>query len=82
MSRGAEEKGNWNAAVTAEKSRGQVGGLYIDRKEIMHGSIAQLNREEVDKLLRDIDKKLSIEGSYREVDDNETGDEILEKNQR
>ena len=82
LSRGAEEKGNWNAAVTAEKSRGQVGGLYIDRKEIMHGSIDQLNREEVDKLLRDMDKKLSIEGSYREVDANETGDEILEKNQR
>tara|TARA_R100001079_G_C4414360_1_gene136963 strand:- start:223 stop:726 length:504 start_codon:yes stop_codon:yes gene_type:complete len=82
LSRGAEEKGNWNAAVTAEKSRGQVGGLYIDRKEIMHGSIDQLNREEVDKLLRDMDKKLSIEGSYREVNDNETGDEILEKNQR
>ena len=82
LSRGAEEKGNWNAAVTAEKSRGKVGGLYIDRKEIMHGSIDQLNREEVDKLLRDMDKRLSIEGSYREVDDNETGDEILEKNQR
>ena len=82
LSRGAEDKGNWNAAVTAEKSRGQVGGLYIDRKEIMHGSIDQLNREEVDKLLRDMDKKLSIEGSYSEVNDNETGDEILEKNQR
>ena len=82
LSRGAEEKGNWNAAVTAEKSRGQVGGLYIDRKEIMHGSIDQLNREEVDKLLRDMDKRLSIEGSYSEVNDNETGDEILEKNQR
>jgi len=82
LSRGAEEKGNWNAAVTAEKSRGQVGGLYIDRKEIMHGSIDQLNREEVDKLLRDMDKRLSIEGNYSEVNDNETGDEILEKNQR
>ena len=82
LSRGAEEKGNWNAAVTAEKSRGQVGGLYIDRKEIMHGSIDQLNREEVDKLLRDMDKRLSIEGRYSEVNDNETGDEILEKNQR
>ena len=82
LSRGAEEKGNWNAAVTAEKSRGQVGGLYIARKEIMHGSIDQLNREEVDKLLRDMDKRLSIEGSYSEVNDNETGDEILEKNQR
>jgi len=81
LSRGAEEKGNWNAAVTAEKSRGQVGGLYIDRKEIMHGSIDQLNREEVDKLLKDMDKKLSIEGSFEEINDNKTRDEILEKNQ-
>ena len=45
LSVGAEEKGNWNAAVTAEKSRGQVAGLYIDRKEIMHGSIDQLGFE-------------------------------------
>ena len=82
LSRGAEEKGNWNAAVTAEKSRGQVAGLYIDRKEIMHGSIDQLNREEVDKLLRDMDKKLSIEGSFEEIDDNKTRDEILEENQK
>jgi poly(A) polymerase Pap1 len=41
-----------------------------------------LNREEVDKLLKDMDKKLSIEGSFEEVNDNETRDEILEKNQR
>ena len=80
LSKGAEEKGNWNAAVQAEKSRGQVAGLYIDRKEIMHGSIDQLNREEVDKLLTDMDKKLSIEGSYKILNDDKTGDEILEKN--
>ena len=79
LSKGAEEKGNWNAAVQAEKSRGQVGGLYIDRKEIMHGSIDQLNREEVDKLLTDMDKKLSIEGSFT-TDDDQTRDEILEDN--
>ena len=79
LSKGAEEKGNWNAAVQAEKSRGQVAGLYIDRKEIMHGSIDQLNREEVDKLLTDMDKKLSIEGSYKVLDDDKTRDEILEK---
>jgi hypothetical protein len=81
LSVGAEEKGNWNAAVTAEKSRGQVAGLYIDRKEIMHGSIDQLNREEVDKLLRDMDKRLSVEGSFEEIDDNKTREQILEKDQ-
>ena len=46
----------------------------------MHCSIDQLNREEVDKLLTDMDKKLSIEGSYKVLDDDKTGDEILEKN--
>jgi len=81
LSKGAEEKGNWNAAVQAEKSRGQVGGLYIDRKEIMHGSIDQLSRDEVDKLLTDMDKKLTIEGSFT-VHDDETGDEILEDNKK
>ena len=79
LSKGAEDKGNWNAAVQAETSRGQVAGLYIDRKEIMHGSIDQLSREEVDKLLTDMDKKLTIEGSFT-VHDEETGDKILEKN--
>ena len=81
LSVGAEEKGNWNAAVTAEKSRGQVAGLYIDRKEIMHGSIDQLNREEVDKLLRDMDKRLSVEGSFEEIDDDKTREQILEEDQ-
>ena len=82
LSKGAEEKGNWNAAVQAEKSRGQVAGLQIDRKEIMHGSIDQLNREEVDKLLSDMDKKLSIEGSYEVINDDKTRDKILEKNKK
>ena len=45
----------------------------------MHGSIDQLNREEVDKLLTDMDKKLSIEGSFT-TDDDQTRDEILEDN--
>ena len=46
----------------------------------MHGSIDQLSREEVDSLLKDMDKKMSIEGSYKVIDDNETRDKILEEN--
>lgn len=82
LSEGAEESGNWNAAVQAEKSRGQVAGLYIDRKEIMHGSIDQLSRSEVDKLLTDMDKKLSITTSHEVIDDDQTGDEVLEKDKK
>ena len=47
----------------------------------MHGSIDQLSRDEVDKLLTDMDKKLTIEGSFT-VHDDETGDEILEDNKK
>ena len=60
LSKGAEEKGNWNAAVQAEKSRGQVAGLYIDRKEILTGSIDQLSKAEVEEKLKEIEKQFSI----------------------
>jgi hypothetical protein len=33
--------------VAAEKSRGQVAGLYISRSEILVGKIDQMSREEV-----------------------------------
>jgi phage terminase small subunit len=39
--------GNFAAAVAAEKSRGQAAGIYIDRKEILHGKIDQMSREQV-----------------------------------
>ena len=38
---------NYASAVAAEKARGQAAGLYIDRKEILHGRIDQMNRDEV-----------------------------------
>lgn len=43
----ALDKGNFTAAVAAEKARGQVAGLYISRQEIMVGKIDQMSREEV-----------------------------------
>jgi hypothetical protein len=43
----ALEKGNYTAAVAAEKSRGQAGGLYISRSEILVGKIDQMSRDEV-----------------------------------
>ena len=38
---------NYSSAVAAEKSRGQVAGLYIARHEILIGKIDQMSREEV-----------------------------------
>ena len=43
----ALDKGNFTAAVAAEKARGQVAGLYISRQEIMVGKIDQMSRDEV-----------------------------------
>ena len=43
----AMQNGNYSAAVTAEKNRGQAAGLYIDRKEILTGKIDQMSRDEV-----------------------------------
>ena len=43
----ALERGNFTAAVAAEKSRGQVAGLYVSRSEILVGKIDQMSREEV-----------------------------------
>ena len=60
LSRGAEEAGNWAAAVAAEKARGQAAGLYIDRKEILTGSIDQLSKADVEEKLKEIEKQFSI----------------------
>jgi phage terminase small subunit len=43
----AMRNGNYPAAVSAEKSRGQAAGLYVERKEILHGRLDQMTREQV-----------------------------------
>ena len=43
----ALQNGHYASAVAAEKSRGQAAGLYIDRKEILHGKIDQMSKEDV-----------------------------------
>lgn len=45
----ALQNGAYAAAVSAEKHRGQAAGLYIDRKEILHGKLDQMSREDVMK---------------------------------
>jgi hypothetical protein len=50
----ALQNGAYSAAVNAEKARGQVGGLYVDRKEILIGRIDSMNREDVVRRLQEI----------------------------
>ena len=55
--------GAYGAAVQAEYRRGQaLGTIYIDRKEIRHGTIDSMSKEEVMRKLQEI-KKLYENGS-------------------
>ena len=47
----ALEAGSFNAAISAQNSLLKVGGLVVDRKEVMFGKIDQMSREEVEKRL-------------------------------
>ena len=40
----ARAKGAWSAATNAEVARGKAGGLYVDQKLIMTGSIDNYQR--------------------------------------
>lgn len=51
----ALESGNFGAAVAAEYRRGQaLGTIYVDRKEIRHGTIDSMSADEVRKKLEEI----------------------------
>ena len=50
----ALHNGAYSAAVNAEKARGQVGGLYIDRKEVLVSRIDVMDKGDVVKRLREI----------------------------
>jgi hypothetical protein len=89
----ALEAGNYGAAVAAEYRRGQaLGTIYIDRKEIRHGTIDSMSKEEVMRKLLEIKKLyggspggvLDIEvNQIAEVEDaDETGSDALEKVKR
>jgi phage terminase small subunit len=63
----AIEAGAWAAAVQAEYRRGQaLGTIYVDRKEIRHGTIDSMSKEEVQRKLEAL-RKL-YQGSPQVVD--------------
>jgi len=50
----ALEDGSYGAAVNAEMGRAKLAGLMVDRKEIKHGTIDQMDRAEVESRLRQL----------------------------
>ena len=66
----ALEAGSFNAAISAQNSLLKVGGLVVDRKEVMFGKIDQMSREEVEKRLE------QLMGSITAIDPDKLSDGI------
>jgi len=85
LSEGAEDAGQFSAAINAEKIRAALGGLTVDRRENIN-QIDQLSRDEIVARLSDLQKKypqaFTIEGSYEDItDEQRTGGQLLEHDQ-
>ena len=80
----ALENGAYSAAVQAEKSRGQTAGLYVTKTEIRHGSIDQMDREQVMKALEELKAQYEPIATVERIDSEEeavkeeAGVELLE----
>lgn len=76
LSQGAEEAGQFSAAINAEKIRSALGGLTVDRRENIN-QIDQLSRDEIVARLSDLQKKypqaFTIEGNYKDITPDEQG---------
>ena len=66
----ALEAGSFNAAISAQNSLLKVGGLVVDRKEVMFGKIDQMSREEVEKRLE------QLMGSITAIDPDKLSDGV------
>lgn len=71
LSRGAEDGGQFSAAINAEKIRASLGGLTIDRRETIN-TVQDMTKDQVLARLEDLRKKhpgafAVIEGQYEEV---------------
>ena len=69
---GAVEKGQYGPAVVAEYRRGQIAGLYIEKKVSLTGSIDNLTREQAVKKFKELmeeNPRLIDNLSYEEVVD-------------
>jgi hypothetical protein len=78
LSKGAEDVGQYSAAINAEKIRSALGGLTIDRRETIN-RIDDMTREEIMGRLADLQKRYPhafIEGEFKDV--TRTGSEFLD----
>tara|TARA_R100001591_G_scaffold4972_2_gene11218 strand:+ start:1143 stop:1643 length:501 start_codon:yes stop_codon:yes gene_type:complete len=72
----AVENGQFAAAINAEYRRGQAVGLYVDRKEVVTGSLDKMSRPELEAKLKELREGLIVNGEYDVIEDNTTTVEI------
>jgi phage terminase small subunit len=69
----AAANNQFSAAINAEKHRGQVGGLYVDRKEVLHAHINAMSKDDLIRRLEQLDKeskgalKAVVDGEFKDV---------------
>ena len=75
----ARKKGAWSAAINAEVARGKAGGLYIDQKLILSGSIDNLSEKELESRMKQIldDHKNLIDGDVVEQEQILSAQELI-----
>ena len=70
-------QGNFTAAINAQNLLLKVGGLIIDRREVLHGKVDQMSRDEVERRLADLLGKQAIEHkSGIEIEDKSGSEEV------
>lgn len=80
----AMEAGSFNAAISAQNSLLKVGGLIVDRKEVMFGKVDQMSREEVEARLSQLMGNVVLEDNSDPdpdlslVDQQEEVEEVVE----
>jgi len=83
LSIGAEDKGQFSAAINAEKTRSALGGLTIDRRETNHfHAIENMSRDEIESRLSELRRNhpsVFVEADFEVVNDTETGSPSLEQ---
>ena len=80
----AIESGSFNAAISAQNSLLKVGGLIVDRKEVMFGKVDQMSREEVENRLKQlmgnvVEASIENKDEASELPDQDAIDEMTDK---
>ena len=70
--------GSFNAAISAQNSLLRVGGLIVDRKEVMFGKIDQMSRKEVETRLAQLMGNIVEIGIETKKDDIKVVEEVEE----